>query len=84
MVCRGRFSVQLIEAADKFEPFKEHQHTDGNVYAEVKPDIEYLIAVRILKSKENFDDNQEVCVECLVDGKSLGISSFVCPKDGED
>ena len=41
----GDFTVELV-AADSKQPFREHTAEDGQVYAEVEPDMDYYIAVQ--------------------------------------
>ena len=36
------FTVELV-AADTKQPFKEHMSPDGQVYAEVEPDVDYFM-----------------------------------------
>ena len=67
----GDFTVELV-AADTKQPFKEHSAPDGQVYAEVEPDVDYFIALR--------SDVGGVKMSFAVDGLSLGYSSnFTTP-----
>lgn len=63
MVRKGNFELRLIYADTKV-PFKEHAHTDGKVYAEVEPKVEYYFQVRSHHHKQ-------VIFKYEVDGKSL-------------
>ena len=67
------FTVQLV-AVDTNEPFKEHTAPDGQVYAEVEPDMDYFIAVR--------SDVGGVKMEFHVDGVDLGYYSDFLQSDG--
>ena len=67
----GDFTVELV-AADTKQPFTEHTAPDGQVYAEVEPDVDYFIALR--------SDVGGVKMSFAVDGLSLGYSSnFTTP-----
>ena len=60
-------------AADTKQPFTEHTAPDGQVYAEVEPDVDYFIALRT--------DVGRVKTSFAVDGLSLGYSStIITPK----
>jgi len=63
MVRVGDFTLQLV-AADTKEPFKEHTAPDGQVYAEVEPDMDYYISVRTVVGG--------VAMTMHVDGVDLG------------
>ena len=70
--------MELVDAVTRV-PFKEHRHSDGKVYAEVEPDAEYFIAIRILKEKPGY--NAKVYVTYVIDGVPLGYSHHFYPKD---
>eukprot|EP00984_Skeletonema_dohrnii_P033546 scaffold30455_cov78-Skeletonema_dohrnii-CCMP3373.AAC.1 len=63
MVKVGDFKVELV-AADTKEAFKEHTAPDGQVYAEVEPDMDYFISVS--------SDKGGVMMWMYVDGVDLG------------
>lgn len=67
MVKVGGVTVELV-AADTKEPFKEHVAPDGQIYAEVEPDMDYYISVSSNIRGVKFD--------FLVDGVDLGYSSI--------
>jgi hypothetical protein len=79
MVRQGDFIVEMVEAESK-TPFKEHRRTsDGKVFVEVEPDIEYF--VRIEKVGHNPTNNQHeynggaasvVSATIRVDGQNMG------------
>eukprot|EP00984_Skeletonema_dohrnii_P025571 scaffold14731_cov110-Skeletonema_dohrnii-CCMP3373.AAC.2 len=70
MVKVGDFKVELV-AADTKEAFKEHTAPDGQVYAEVEPDMDYFIS---LSSHVG-----GVMMKMSVDGVYLGYKSlFEC------
>ncbi len=75
MVKVGDYTVQLV-AADTKEPFKEHTAPDGQVYAEVEPDMDYFIAVRSDVGVGG------VKMEFHVDGVDLGYYSDFLQSDG--
>mmetsp|Transcript_935 Transcript_935/g.1275 ORF Transcript_935/g.1275 Transcript_935/m.1275 type:complete len:266 (+) Transcript_935:83-880(+) len=66
MVKAGEIIVHLV-AADTKEPFKEHIAPDGQIYAEVEPDMDYFISVSSTIRGARFDFH--------VDGVDLGYSS---------
>ena len=68
MVRKGDFELRLINAETK-KRFKEHIHSDGNVYAEVEPKEEYYLRVRS-------HHPQRVVFEYEVDAKDLGYQSI--------
>ena len=72
MVRRGLYQIELIDAETKIA-FKEHQHLDGRMYAEVEPDIDYFLNVR------NHSNDMTVIFQCSVDGKELGYSQVISP-----
>lgn len=60
----GDFSLQLVDATTK-EPFKEHvAPSDGQVYAEVEPGLDYFMSVGT--------DRGGVMINYRVDGVDLG------------
>eukprot|EP00984_Skeletonema_dohrnii_P020168 scaffold9754_cov97-Skeletonema_dohrnii-CCMP3373.AAC.1 len=63
MVKVGDFTVELV-AADTKEAFKAHTAPDGQVYAEVEPDMDYFISVKC--------DKGGVMTFIFVDGVDLG------------
>mmetsp|Transcript_11136 Transcript_11136/g.19025 ORF Transcript_11136/g.19025 Transcript_11136/m.19025 type:complete len:267 (-) Transcript_11136:104-904(-) len=63
MVKVGDFTVELV-AADTKEAFKEHTAPDGQVYAEVEPDMDYFVSVKF--------DKGGVMTFIFVDGVDLG------------
>ena len=65
MVKVGGFTVELVAAHTK-ESFKEHTASDGQVYAEVEPDMDYFISVG--------SDISRVQANIWVDGVNLGYS----------
>ena len=66
MVKVGDFSVELVRADTK-EVFKEHTSpVDNRIYAEVEPDIDYLVRVG-----SHIGDVQ---CKLLVDGVDIGYS----------
>ena len=67
MVKVGDFTVQLVAAETK-EPFKEHTAPDGQVYAEVEPDMDYFISLRT--------DVGGVIMKYRVDGVELGYHNY--------
>ena len=66
MVKVGDFTVELVEADTKV-PFKEHTAPDGQVYAEVEPDMDYFISLRT--------DVGGVLMKYVVDGVKLGYQT---------
>jgi hypothetical protein len=64
----GDFTVELV-AADTKQPFTEHTAPDGQVYAEVEPDVDYFIALS--------SDNVSAKGAIFVDGVSLGYDAAV-------
>ena len=73
MVKVGGFTVELVAAHTK-ESFKEHTASDGQVYAEVEPDMDYFISVG--------SDISRVQANIWVDGVNLGYSHFQYSKGG--
>ena len=73
MVKVGDFTVQLV-AADTKKPFKEHTAPDGQVYAEVEPDMDYYIAIR--------SDVGGIMMTFHVDGVDLGYKTHFSDPDG--
>ncbi|CAB9506088.1 expressed unknown protein [Seminavis robusta] len=69
MVVVDNFSFQLVNAETK-EPFKEHTGADGKVYAEVEPDIDYFMQIKVSSS----DSSTEYCAKYIVDGKMLTVT----------
>ena len=69
MVRKGNFELRLIYEDTKV-PFKEHAHTDGKVYAEVEPNVEYYLQIRSHHPKG-------VVFKYEVDGKDLGHSYHI-------
>ena len=70
MVKVGAYTVELV-AADTKKPFKEHTASDGQVYAEVEPDMDYYIALN--------SDVKDVMMSMYVDGVDLGYDqTFEC------
>ena len=67
MVKVGDFTVEVV-AADTKEAFKEHTAPDGQVYAEVEPDMDYFISVS--------GDVGGVMLRFFVDGVHLGYQQF--------
>ncbi|CAB9515923.1 expressed unknown protein [Seminavis robusta] len=65
MVVVGNVSACLVNAETK-EPFKEHRGPDGNVYAEVEPDMEYFIEIAVVGIP-----NKAFDFGFVVDGKRL-------------
>jgi hypothetical protein len=63
MVKVGDFTVELV-AADTKQPFKEHTASDGQVYAEVEPDVDYFLSLG--------SDIGRVITNIWVDGVNLG------------
>jgi len=68
MVIVGNFSVRIVNAEDK-KPFQEHIGPGRKIFAEVEPDIEYLIEIQVVGG-ENPDQMYNFSFE--VDGQSLG------------
>ncbi len=62
MVKVGDFTVELV-AADTKDPFTEHTASDGQIYAEVEPDMDYYISLRT--------DVGGVMMKMFVDGVDL-------------
>ena len=72
MVKVGDFKVELV-AADTKEAFKEHTAPDGQVYAEVEPDMDYFVSLGT--------DVGGVMMQMSVDGVFLGYNClFECSK----
>jgi len=72
MVKVGDFKVELV-AADTKEAFKEHTAPDGQVYAEVEPDMDYFISLS--------SDVGGVIMKMSVDGVGLKYQdSFPCSR----
>ena len=74
MVKVGDFSVELVRADTK-EVFKEHTSpVDNRIYAEVEPDIDYLVRVG--------SNTGDVLCRLLVDGVDLGYNqNFLSPNN---
>ena len=70
MVTSHSVSVSLVDAQTR-EPFKEHQTSDGKVYAEVEPKVEYFIQVK------NESLEETVVGEMAVDGMDLGYKFYL-------
>lgn len=64
MVKVGAFTVQLV-AADTKTAFKEHTASDGQVFAEVEPDMDYFISLRC-------DEHNGGVAFIAVDGVRMG------------
>jgi hypothetical protein len=72
MVQQGDFLVEIVEAESKVS-FKEHtRSTDGKVFAEVEPDIEYFVHIK--RTGENDYKGDVVSASILVDGQDMGVS----------
>jgi hypothetical protein len=71
MVVKGPFHLALVRA-DSREVFKEHVNDDGEIYAEVEPDMEYFIRV-----KSTF--KSMVRADFCLDGSSLGYCTNLIP-----
>ena len=72
MVIKGPFQVSLVRADSK-DVFKEHINVvNGEIYAEVEPDMEYFIRV-----KSTF--KSIVRVDFCLDGSSLGYCTNLIP-----
>jgi hypothetical protein len=70
MVRRGDFIVEIVEAESK-SPFKEHtRNSDGTVFVEVEPNIEYF--VRIKRAGDIVCSCQSLFAAVLVDGQNMG------------
>jgi len=69
MVKKGRFGLQLVDAATPEVSFKEHTAEDGATYIEVEPDAEYFLKVGISSDFKN------VAYDIEVDGEDLGYNS---------
>ena len=74
MVKVGDFSVELVRADTK-EVFKEHTSpVDNRIYAEVEPDVDYLVRVG--------SNTGDVLCRLLVDGVDLGYNqNFLSPNN---
>ena len=66
--------MQLV-SADTKEPFKEHTAADGQVYAEVEPDMDYFISLR-----SNVGESIKMILS--VDGVNLGYAQN-CKRKGK-
>ncbi|KAI2502543.1 hypothetical protein MHU86_11890 [Fragilaria crotonensis] len=71
MVVKGPFHLALVRA-DSREVFKEHVNENGEIYAEVEPDMEYFIRV-----KSTF--KSMVRADFFLDGSSLGYCTNLIP-----
>lgn len=71
MVIKGPFQVSLVRADSK-DVFKEHVNVNGEIYAEVEPDMEYFIRV-----KSTF--KSMVRADFWLDGSSLGYCTNLIP-----
>ena len=77
MVTSKSVSVSLVDATT-LEPFKEHHASDGNVYAEVEPKVEYFVRVK------NESTTLRVFCSIFVDGNYLGYDSTLPPDSQGD
>ena len=68
MVKAGGYTVELV-TADTKEPFKEHTASDGQIFAEVEPDMDYFISAS--------SNIRGVRFAFHVDGVDLGYSSMM-------
>jgi hypothetical protein len=69
----GDFTVELV-AADTKQPFTEHTAPDGQVYAEVEPDVDYFISL----SRSVGVGSARAII--FVDGVNLGYNAGVGSK----
>jgi hypothetical protein len=70
MVRQGDFIVEIVEAESK-TPFKEHtRKSDGTVFVEVEPDIEYFVHIK--KVGDIAYSGQSVGASVSVDGQAMG------------
>jgi hypothetical protein len=78
MVRQGDFIVEIVEAESK-APFKEHRRkSDGTVFVEVEPNIEYFVHVR--RVEDIVFSGQSLFAIVLVDGQDMGVQ-YSCKKD---
>ena len=68
MVRKGKFHLRLVPA-DANNPFLEHTRSDGKVFAEVEPNVEYWVQVKS-------DDPRKVIATFEIDGKDLGYETY--------
>jgi hypothetical protein len=71
MVCQGDFIVEIVEAESK-TPFKEHtRKSDGTVFVEVEPKIEYFVHIKRVGA-DIVCSGQSVFAAVSVDGQKMG------------